>query len=91
MAYLRRLHFLLILEKSLTFLSDELDVFKMVSRYDNRRACIAPYNSKMASQPQAVPFTTQTRLTFDVVLPLWGPRGPRPTPPSARVQRSPLC
>ena len=28
----------------------------------------------------AVPFTIQTRLTFDVVLPLWGHRGPRPTP-----------
>ena len=47
MAYFRRLHFLLILAKALTFISDELDVFKMVSRYDNRRACIAPYNSKM--------------------------------------------
>ena len=33
------------------------------------------------SRSQAVPFTTQTRLTFDVVLPLWGHRGPRPTPP----------
>ena len=29
----------------------------------------------------AVPFTTQTRLTFEVVLPLWGHRGPHPTPP----------
>src|SRR5687767_12189823 len=29
---------------------------------------------------QVVPFTTQTRLTFDVVLPLWGHRGPRPIP-----------
>jgi hypothetical protein len=38
---------LLILEKALTFISDELDVFRMMSRYDNRRACIAPYNSKM--------------------------------------------
>jgi hypothetical protein len=46
MAYFRRLPFLLILEKVLTFISDELDVFRMVSRYDNRRACIAPYNSK---------------------------------------------
>src|SRR5215510_9092508 len=34
----------------------------------------------LALQPHAVPFTTQTRLTFDVVLPLWGHRGPRPTP-----------
>ena len=47
MAYLRRLPFLLILEKALTFISDELDIFRMVSRYDNRRACITPYNSKM--------------------------------------------
>jgi hypothetical protein len=47
MAYFRRPHFLLILEKALPFISDELDVFRMVSRYDNRRACIAPYNSKM--------------------------------------------
>jgi hypothetical protein len=38
---------LLILEKVLTFISDELDVFRIVSRYDNRRACITPYNSKM--------------------------------------------
>jgi hypothetical protein len=29
----------------------------------------------------AVPFTTQTRLTFEVVLPLWGHRGPHPTSP----------
>jgi hypothetical protein len=43
------------------------------------------------SRPQVIPFTNQTRLTFDVVLPLWGPRGPRPTPSSARAQRSPLC
>jgi hypothetical protein len=27
---------------------------------------------------QAVPFTNQTCLTFDVILPLWGHRGPRP-------------
>ena len=40
-------HFLLILEKALTFISDQLDVFRIVSRYDNRRACITPYNSKM--------------------------------------------
>ena len=33
-----------------------------------------------ALQEQVVPFTTQTRLTFDVLLPLWGHRGPRPTP-----------
>jgi hypothetical protein len=31
----------------LTFISDELDVFRMVSRYDDIRACIAPYNSKI--------------------------------------------
>ena len=31
----------------LPFISDSLDVFRMVSRYDNRRACIALYNSKM--------------------------------------------
>jgi hypothetical protein len=47
MAYFRRLHFLLILEKALTVISDEPDVFRVVSRYDNRRACIAPYKSKM--------------------------------------------
>ncbi len=34
-----------------------------------------------ALQPQVVPFTNRTRLTFDGVLPLWGPRGPRPAPP----------
>jgi hypothetical protein len=33
----------------------------------------------MALQPQDVPFTIQTWLTFDVILPLWGRRGPRPT------------
>jgi hypothetical protein len=38
---------LLILDKALTFISDELDIFRMASRYDNRRVCIAPYNSKM--------------------------------------------
>jgi hypothetical protein len=47
MAYVRRLHFLLILEKALTFISDELDVFRMMSRYDNRRAYTTPYNSMM--------------------------------------------
>ena len=31
-------------------------------------------------RPAAVPVTTQTRLTFEVVLPLWGHRGPQPTP-----------
>ena len=40
----------------------------------------------------AVPFTTQTRLTFDVVLPLWGHRGP-PQPagvwPLAPCERCP--
>jgi hypothetical protein len=34
----------------------------------------------LALQEQAVPFTTQTRLTFEVGLPLWGHRGPNPTP-----------
>ena len=28
------------------FISDELDIFRMVSRYNYRRACIAPYKSK---------------------------------------------
>ena len=41
---------------------------------------------------QAIPFTTQTRLTFDVVLPLWGHRGP-PQPagvwPLAPCERCP--
>jgi hypothetical protein len=45
----------------------------------------------LALQEQAVPFTTQTRLSFDVILPLWGPRGPRPTLVSARANRAPLC
>jgi hypothetical protein len=57
MAYVRRLHFLLILEKVLTFISDELDVFRIVSRYDNRRACITPYNSKMQFE-----YTTGTEI-----------------------------
>jgi hypothetical protein len=39
--------FLLILEKALTFINDELDVFRIVSRYNNRRSCIVPYKSKM--------------------------------------------
>jgi hypothetical protein len=43
-------------------------------------ANLGPTTIGMALQEQAVPFTTQTRLTFDVVLPLWGHRGPRPTP-----------
>src|SRR5882672_5558685 len=47
MTYFLRLHFLLILEKALTCISDEQDVFKMVSRDDNRRACITPYHSKV--------------------------------------------
>jgi hypothetical protein len=46
-AYFHRLYFLFILEKAPTFISDELHVFKMVSRYDNRRARITPYNPKM--------------------------------------------
>ena len=47
MAYLRRLHFVLILEKALPFLGDELNVFRMVSRYNNRRACIASKSYKV--------------------------------------------
>jgi len=50
-----------------------------------------PDRTELGSRPQVIPFTNQTRLTFDVVLPLWGPRGPRLTLPSARAQRSPLC
>ena len=50
MVYFRRLYFLFILEKALTFMHDELDIFKMVSRYDNRRACITLYNSKVQFQ-----------------------------------------
>jgi len=45
----------------------------------------------LALQAHAVPFTTQTRLTFDVILPLWGHRGPHPTPTGARVNWSSLC
>jgi hypothetical protein len=47
MAYSHRLRLLAILEKLLTFISDKLEIFRMVSRYDNRRACITPYNPKM--------------------------------------------
>jgi hypothetical protein len=39
--------FLLIFEKVLTFISGLLDVFRMLSRYDNRIPCIAPCKSKM--------------------------------------------
>ena len=45
----------------------------------------------LALQAHAVPFTTQTRLTFDVILPLWGHRGPHSTPTGARVNWSSLC
>jgi hypothetical protein len=38
---------LLIAETAFAFISNELDVCRVVSRYDNRRACIAPDNSKM--------------------------------------------
>jgi hypothetical protein len=38
---------LLILDKALTFISDELDIFRVASRYDNRRVYIAPYKSKI--------------------------------------------
>jgi hypothetical protein len=47
MTYFRGLPFLLIIEKVLTFISDDLDVFRMVSRHNNRRSCIAPDNSKL--------------------------------------------
>jgi len=39
--------FLLIFEKVLTFISGELDVFRMLSGYDNRIPCIVPCKSKM--------------------------------------------
>ena len=39
--------FLLIVEKVLTFISGGLDVFRMLSRYDNRISCIAPCKSKI--------------------------------------------
>jgi hypothetical protein len=45
-AYFARPHFLLIGETALAFISDALDAFRVVRRYDNRRACIAPDNSK---------------------------------------------
>ena len=57
-AYFPRLHFLLIGEKALAFISDEPDVFMMVRRYDNRRACIAPDNSKMPCVVYQVVYTT---------------------------------
>jgi hypothetical protein len=38
---------LLIVEKALTFISGYLDVFRTLSRYDNRRPCIVPCKSKM--------------------------------------------
>src|SRR6266852_3352647 len=57
MAYLCRLNFLLILEKALTCISDELDVFRMVSRCDMRRACIVPYNSLVQFE-----YTTATEI-----------------------------
>jgi len=33
--------------------------------------------AKKDQRAHDVPFTTQTRLHFDVILPLWGRRGPR--------------
>jgi hypothetical protein len=36
-----------------------------------------PGERSMDQRGQDVPFTTQTRLSFDVILPLWGRRGPR--------------
>jgi hypothetical protein len=45
----------------------------------------------MALQEHAVPFTNQTRLTCDAVLPLWGHRGPRPTPLAVHAQGVSLC
>ena len=51
---------MLIFEKALTFIRDELDVFRMVSRYDNRRACITPYNSKVQFE-----YTMGTKIQED--------------------------
>jgi hypothetical protein len=43
------------------------------------RAVFPKGNRYMTMDQRAhnVPFTTQTRLHFDVILPLWGRRGPR--------------
>jgi hypothetical protein len=40
---------------------------------------IGKFPENLGFQEQAVPFTPQTRLAFDVILPLWGHRGPCPT------------
>jgi len=34
-------------------------------------------NSIADQRAHGIPFTIQTRLNFDVILPLWGHRGPR--------------
>ncbi len=41
MTYFRRLPFVLIVEKALTFIRDSLDVFRRVRRDDNRITCIS--------------------------------------------------
>src|SRR5215475_3860461 len=46
-AYFPRLPFLLLGETALACISDTLDMFRVVSRYDIRRACMASDNSKM--------------------------------------------
>ena len=33
--------------------------------------------AQLDQRAQDIPFTTQTRLHFDVILPLWGRRGPQ--------------
>src|SRR5262249_16646848 len=64
---------------------------RVLSGIDGVLLVVVIGDGKLGVQEQAVPFTTQTRLTFDVILPLWGHRGPRPTPTGARAKRSPLC
>ena len=51
-----------------------------------RDPCHFSSNSEVGFQEQAVPFTNPTRLTFDVILPLWGPRDRYPNPPVSRTQ-----
>src|SRR6266542_6823580 len=50
-------------------------------------ACLTR-GSRLGFFAQDVPFTTQPRLTFDVLLPLWGHRGPRPAPSWARAEQT---